>query len=115
MGYYKRHAFFCTNKREDGSACCQNHNAQEMRDYAKARIRDLKIAGKGGVRVNIAKCMMLARNSTAWFARGPWEKMHELRFPGPGNEPVEVAYCFGALLLPTGLVRVGGRRLALHS
>ncbi len=57
MGYYKRHAFFCTNKREDGSACCQNHNAQEMRDYAKARIRDLKIAGKGGVRVNIAKCM----------------------------------------------------------
>ncbi len=49
--------FFCTNLREDGSACCQGFDAQDMRDYAKARSKELGIAGKGGVRVNTAGCM----------------------------------------------------------
>ena len=57
MSYYRYHVFFCTNLREDGSACCQNHGAQEMRDYAKARIKALGLAGQGGVRVNTAGCM----------------------------------------------------------
>ncbi|MEE8156549.1 MAG: (2Fe-2S) ferredoxin domain-containing protein [Gammaproteobacteria bacterium] len=57
MSYYKRHAFFCTNQRDGGRACCQNHGAQAMRDYAKARSEELGIAGKGGVRVNTAKCL----------------------------------------------------------
>ncbi len=55
--YYRYHLFFCTNQREDGSACCQNFNAQAMRDYAKKRTKELGIAGKGRVRVNTAGCL----------------------------------------------------------
>ncbi len=57
MSYYRRHIFFCTNKREDGSPCCQNHDAEHMRSYAKQRVKALGIAGPGGVRVNKAGCM----------------------------------------------------------
>ena len=58
MSYYKHHLFFCVNQREDGGQCCQQHNAQEMRDYAKKRTKELDIAGKKGfVRVNSAGCL----------------------------------------------------------
>ena len=57
MPYYRYHVFFCTNRREDGSACCQNHAAQSMRDYAKERTKALHLAGKGGVRINTAGCL----------------------------------------------------------
>lgn len=57
MTYYKYHVFFCVNKREDGSNCCQNFAAQAMRDYAKDRVKALGLAGKGGVRVNNAGCL----------------------------------------------------------
>ena len=55
--YYRYHLFFCINRREDGSACCQNFDAQSMRDYAKKRTKELGIAGKGSVRVNTAGCL----------------------------------------------------------
>ena len=57
MSYYKHHIFFCTNHRDDGSACCARHNAQAMRDYVKARVKELGLAGKGKVRVNTAGCL----------------------------------------------------------
>jgi len=57
MTYYKRHVFFCTNLREDGSACCQRFNARAMRDYAKQRSKELGIAGEGQTRINSAGCM----------------------------------------------------------
>lgn len=58
MSYYKRHLFFCTNKREgDLRACCENCAATKMRAYAKARVRKLGLAGPGGVRVNSAGCL----------------------------------------------------------
>ena len=57
MSHYRYHIFFCVNKREDGSACCANHPAQEMRDYAKQRIKSLGLRGAGNVRVNNAGCM----------------------------------------------------------
>jgi (2Fe-2S) ferredoxin len=57
MSYYKYHVFFCTNLREDGSACCQRFGAQALRDYAKRRSKELGIAGPGGVRINTAGCM----------------------------------------------------------
>lgn len=56
MSYYKRHMFFCTNCREDG-VCCQDHDAAEMRGYAKQRAKQLGITGPGGVRVNKAGCL----------------------------------------------------------
>lgn len=58
MSYFKHHLFFCTNQRDDGSACCQQHGAQALRDYAKQRTKALGIAGKEGcVRVNSAGCL----------------------------------------------------------
>ena len=49
--------FFCTNRRDDGRPCCQDHGAREMRDYAKARVKDMGLSGIKAVRVNIAGCM----------------------------------------------------------
>jgi len=57
VSYYRYHVFFCTNLREDGSACCQRFDARGMRDYAKRRIKDLGIAGQGGARINTAGCL----------------------------------------------------------
>ncbi|MDD3517510.1 MAG: (2Fe-2S) ferredoxin domain-containing protein [Chromatiales bacterium] len=56
MSYYKRHIFFCTNRREDGN-CCDNYHATELRAYAKNRVKGLGLAGKGGVRINSAGCL----------------------------------------------------------
>ena len=56
MSFYKHHLFFCTNIRDDG-VCCQEHNAAEMRAYAKRKTKELGIAGQGGVRVNKAGCL----------------------------------------------------------
>ena len=57
MSYYRHHVFFCTNQRTDGRACCQNHDAQAMRDYAKQRTKELGLSGKGEVRINNAGCL----------------------------------------------------------
>jgi len=57
MSHYQYHMFFCTNLREDGRACCQNHDAQALRDYAKQRSKELKLSGPGKVRINNAGCM----------------------------------------------------------
>jgi (2Fe-2S) ferredoxin len=58
MSYYQRHIFFCCNQRDDPTRpCCNNHGAQEMRDYAKSRVKTLGLSGKGNVRVNQAGCM----------------------------------------------------------
>lgn len=55
--YYKYHVFFCTNDRDNGKACCQNHDARAMRDYAKTRVKELGLSGPGGVRINQAGCL----------------------------------------------------------
>jgi (2Fe-2S) ferredoxin len=57
MSYYKHHVFFCCNQRDKGEACCNNHGAQDIRDYAKERIKALGLAGAGKVRVNMAGCL----------------------------------------------------------
>lgn len=57
MSWYRYHVFFCTNQREDGSECCQRFDASALRDYAKARSKELGLAGKGGVRINTAGCL----------------------------------------------------------
>ena len=57
MSYYKRHVFFCCNQRDEGAACCNNHSAQSIRDYAKEKIKSLKLSGPGKIRVNSAGCL----------------------------------------------------------
>lgn len=57
MSYYERHIFFCCNQREGGANCCNNHGANEIRDYAKGKVKELKLSGPGKVRVNTAGCL----------------------------------------------------------
>ena len=57
MSYYKHHVFFFTNQRDEGCACCQDFDAQAMRDYAKAKSKQMGINGEGGTRINSAGCL----------------------------------------------------------
>ena len=57
MSYYRRHVFFCCNAREAPEKCCASANAGEMQQYAKKRIKELGLAGKGKVRINKAGCL----------------------------------------------------------
>lgn len=55
--YFRYHVFFCINQRDNGQPCCADKGAAAMRDYAKARIKALKLDGRGQVRINQAGCM----------------------------------------------------------
>lgn len=57
MSFYKHHVFFCTNQREAGKECCNNHAAEEVRAYAKDRVKALGLSGEGKVRINNAGCL----------------------------------------------------------
>jgi (2Fe-2S) ferredoxin len=62
MSYYQHHVFFCTNQREpeangETRPCCASHQANEVRDYAKKRIKQLNLNGEGKVRINNAGCL----------------------------------------------------------
>jgi (2Fe-2S) ferredoxin len=58
MSFYDKHVFFCCNQRPPGDRpSCNSRGASAMRDYAKKRIKELKLAGEGKVRVNQAGCL----------------------------------------------------------
>lgn len=58
MSYYRCHLFFCCNRREGGDRpCCAAAGADQVRDHAKARLRELGLLGAGEVRVNKAGCL----------------------------------------------------------
>jgi (2Fe-2S) ferredoxin len=57
MSYFAHHVFFCCNQREGGRVCCNDKDASALRDYAKRRVKELDLAGKGGVRINQAGCL----------------------------------------------------------
>lgn len=59
MNYYERHIFFCVNDRgpDADRPSCNRCGSQRMRDYAKARIKKLGLAGQGKVRVNQSGCL----------------------------------------------------------
>lgn len=54
---FKNHLFFCLNKRNNGSDCCDQHNAFALFEYAKNRVKELGLSGPGKVRVNKAGCL----------------------------------------------------------
>jgi (2Fe-2S) ferredoxin len=56
MSYYKHHVFFCLNEREDGAACCCDHDAKGIFDTTKRKVKTMNLNGKGKVRVNRAGC-----------------------------------------------------------
>lgn len=55
--YYERHIFFCLNQRDNGEACCADHQAQQAFDRCKSRVKALGLTGPGKVRVNKAGCL----------------------------------------------------------
>lgn len=60
MSHFKHHVFFCTNQRDAGIVCCGARGADELRNYAKDRIKALGLnKGKEGqaIRINSAGCM----------------------------------------------------------
>lgn len=57
MSHFKHHVFFCCNQREPGANCCNNHGAQDLRDYAKKKVKAMGLAGEGKVRINQAGCL----------------------------------------------------------
>lgn len=59
MSYYQRHVFFCCNQRsaDDPRGCCNDKGATRVRDYAKAEVKKLGLAGKGKVRINQSGCL----------------------------------------------------------
>lgn len=57
MSYFKHHVFFCCNQRAPGETCCAARGAVEMQTYAKERIAQLKLKGKGNIRINKAGCL----------------------------------------------------------
>lgn len=57
MSYYTRHLFFCLNRREDGAACCTDHDAEALFEYAKKQAKKMGLhGGRGECRVNRAGC-----------------------------------------------------------
>ncbi len=57
MSYYNKHVFFCCNQRDNGKQCCNDAGSSGLRDYAKGRIKALKLAGEGKVRINQSGCL----------------------------------------------------------
>jgi len=56
--HYQHHVFICNNRREPGARiCCGLQGADEARDHAKQRIKQLRLAAPGKVRINQAGCM----------------------------------------------------------
>ncbi|NCA70235.1 MAG: (2Fe-2S) ferredoxin domain-containing protein [Sphingobacteriia bacterium] len=86
MSYYRHHVFICTNQREDGSQCCAQCNAQELRGYLKSRVKALGLAGPGGVRVNTAGCLdrcaegpvMVVYPEATWYTYVDREDLDEI-------------------------------------
>lgn len=74
MSYYQYHVFFCTHQRDDGTVCCANSDAQMMRDYAKEKVKNLKLTGKGKCRVNNAGCLDRCKEGPiiAIYPEGTW-------------------------------------------
>ena len=56
MSFFNHHIFCCTNRREPGHSrgCCAEKDAENLREYMKTRIKDLRILK---TRVNNAGCL----------------------------------------------------------
>ena len=56
MGLFTHHIFCCTNRREPSHkrGCCAEKGSEELRDYMKARVKELGVAK---TRVNMSGCL----------------------------------------------------------
>lgn len=86
MSHYRHHVFFCVNQRKDGAMCCNNRGSQELRNYAKDRIKALKLNGAGKIRINSAGCLdrcdegpvMVVYPEAVWYTYANEEDIDEI-------------------------------------
>ncbi len=54
--FFATHVFVCGNRRPEGHhrGCCASKGSEKIRDYMKARVKELKIAN---VRINQSGCL----------------------------------------------------------
>ena len=57
MSYFEYHVFICTNQREEGKSCCAQASAEKIRVYAKNKLKQLGVHGRGQIRINNAGCL----------------------------------------------------------
>ena len=98
MSYYRRHIFFCLNQRENGDACCAQHDAQAAFDHCKREVKAAGLTGPGGVRVNKAGCLdrcaggpvAVVYPEAVWYTYVDREDIDEIvRSHLVGGEPVQ--------------------------
>lgn len=74
--FYQAHVFVCTNRRPDGHprGCCASKGSEKLRDYMKARAKELGIKG---IRVNSAGCLDRCEFGPAVviYPEGVWYKV----------------------------------------
>ncbi len=77
MSIFKHHVFFCTNQRDPGIVCCGARGADELRNYAKDRIKALGL-NEGGpdkkIRINSSGCLDRCDNGPVMvvYPEGTW-------------------------------------------
>ena len=89
MSYFKRHIFFCCNDRGPGAnrPSCAQCGGQEMRDYAKAKVKEL-----GMHEVRVALHPEVSITVTANVARTPEEA--EIQAEGGTVEQDDTGFAF---------------------
>ena len=63
--YYRKHVFLCTNQKEPGKPCCNQHGATQMAAYLKEQLQAKDLFGPGKIRVSTSGCMGRCK-------AGPW-------------------------------------------
>ncbi len=79
MSYFAHHVFFCCHQRSSGEACCQDQGASAAQQYAKERIGQLKLKGKGKIRINQAGCLDRCRSGPVLviYPEGVWYRYRD--------------------------------------
>jgi len=71
--YFTTHVFVCGNRRPDGHerGCCASKGSEKIRDYMKARVKELRIQG---VRINQAGCLDRCEHGpcAVFYPEGIW-------------------------------------------
>jgi (2Fe-2S) ferredoxin len=57
MSFYKHHVFFCINRRDPPEPSCACRGSEKMQEYAKKRVKALKLSGPGNIRINKSGCL----------------------------------------------------------
>lgn len=75
---YRKHLFFCTNKRTNGRSCCEDKNASDLYAYAKTKVREL---GLSDIRVNQSGCLGQCDYgpSLVIYPEGVWYSYHNAK------------------------------------